>query len=290
MGVFSDIGQSTFGFYGSLIGELWAKGDDKEAERLRKLAFDEIDGLKIPEPEKLQYKAKLMQVTKLGPSAMEGVKVDPAYKQAAQDTMDRLQETADTKGMDAQARAALMQAQRETSARAKGEAAAIEGDAARRGISSSGLTLMAKLRNQQAAADRAAMAGVEAAAAGAERAQAANLQRGQMAGQMSDRDFGQQSQIAKARDAVAAQNAQFENEGSRFNAQTENEASRFNSGVLSDDYSRRRDKAGMMADAYEGRARGYDAKAARKRRIASAGGQILGKTAGEAMDIYSGGM
>lgn len=289
MGTFADIGQDTFGFFGSLIGEAIAAGDEKEAKRLREQAFNEIDSLQIPNADKLKYQAKLAEVERVGPSAMQGVKVDSAYEQAGRDTMDQLKDVAEHKGMDAQARAAQIQAEREASRQSMMEQGAIEGDAARRGIATSGLSLMARLRAQQGGADRASMAGVEAAGQGAARAVQAGQARAQVAGQLSDRSFGQQEQVAQATDAINKFNAQEANTGSRFNAGATNDASRFDSGVMSDDYNRKRQKAQDMYAAYSDRAGQYDAAAARKRRIASAGGQIIGKVGGEALDAYSGG-
>lgn len=287
--MFAELGEGLGGLYGSIIGEIWASGDQKKADEAYKRGMAYINGLNIPADEKLKIQAELAQLVALGPSAMEDVKVDPALEQNQRQNMDQLQRIADANGMDQQAVSAQRQAQRMAGQQTASRLGSIKSGMAARGIRGSGLELLANMQAQQNEADTNANTGFQAAAAGSNRAMNARLSAAGLAGEMSDRSFGQQRARAEARDAVNRFNTDAANTTNRFNAGQRQNTNMFNSNVVGQQYERRRQLAEMKANGEYGLSDRYDGKANRKRGIATNAGRMVGGSVGTGMDMYSGG-
>lgn len=99
--------------------------------------------------------------TSLIPNAYE--KEDPAARNKMLGALEYLYNSGQQGGMDPQSRAAIANAQLQTGAAEQGARGAIQQNAAMRGMGGSGVELLGTLANQQGAAQRNAIAGVNAA-------------------------------------------------------------------------------------------------------------------------------
>jgi hypothetical protein len=122
---------------GGLIGSLFGSGDNEAALR----AIQGID-------------------TSLIPNAYD--QEDPAARQKMLGALEYLYNQGAAGGMDPQSRAALAQAQAQTGAAEQGARGALQQNAAARGVGGSGVEFLGTLANQQGAAQRNALAGVQA--------------------------------------------------------------------------------------------------------------------------------
>jgi len=221
---------------GSVLGHFLGASDRARAEKLRRRALEELGG-DIGEWS--------------DPSALAGVSTDPELRQAQMSALDQLAREGKAGGLSIESRAALREAEGETSARERGSREAILQDMARRGMSGSGNELAAALTNQQGAAERNSAAGTRAAADARARALQAMTQSGQLAGAVRGQDFGETTTRAGAVD-----------DRNRFNA------------------TQRLQRAGMRANALTNNAVSYDASAARSGGLGAGVGAGLGAAAG----------
>lgn len=153
-----------------------------------------------------------------GPSAMEGIALDPALRQQQMASLDALKDLAANGGMTAADKANLSRIQNDVAAADRGRREAIRQNMASRGMGGSGMDLLAQLQSNQAATDRAAQQGLDVAGMAEQRALDAMTRSGQMAGSLRDQDFGQASQVAQAQDAISRFNAANRNQFAQFNA------------------------------------------------------------------------
>ena len=162
-------------------------------------------------------------------SAMEGVSTDPRLKQAQLAALSSLQEIGSSGGMTATERAQLAKVQGEVAQADRGRRAAILQNMQSRGMGGSGMELLAQLQSSQGATDRASQAGLDISGMAQQRALQALNQAGGMAGGIRGQDFGEQSQIAAAKDAIAKFNAANTQQANQFNAGQLNSMGQFNS-------------------------------------------------------------
>jgi len=121
-------------------------------------------------------------------------------------------------------RARLAQIQAQTDTAARGQREAIQQQMQARGMSGSGMDLMAQLQGQQAASQQAHMGGLQTAADSQMRALEALYNRAGLAGSMEQADWGRQAQTAQAQDAIARMNADFRMQHGQNRAGTLNDA------------------------------------------------------------------
>lgn len=187
MGMLGDIG--------GIVGGLFGAGD---AEAGRKNQLD-------------AYKRGLetLQNTReeAGPSAIENIAVNPALQAAQMQALGALQGEAQAGGMTAQDRATQQQSMDATSQQERGQREAILQQAAARNQGGTGASLAAQLANQQGAAQRNAMQGTQQVADSRARAMQAMAGAGGLAGQIRGQQFGEQSNIASAKDLINKFNA-----------------------------------------------------------------------------------
>ncbi|MEI6478606.1 MAG: hypothetical protein WCO52_06520 [bacterium] len=239
MGMLGDIG--------GVVGGLFGAGD-KKAGMEQQLA---------------NYQLGLSQLRntreEAGPSASENITVNPALATAQMGALGAMQGEAAQGGMSAQSRAALQQTMDQTSQQERGQREAIQQNAAARGAASGGASLAAQMAGQQGAANRNAMAGTQQVADARQRALQSMMGAGQLGGQISGQQFGQQSDIAKAKDAISSFNA-----GQRLN------------------------KAQGVNTAYTGMGDLYNKQGQQKAADAAALGSALGGIAGGAAGMATG--
>jgi hypothetical protein len=169
-----------------------------------------------------------------GDSRMSDISTDPRLKDNQMAALASLQGIVDSGGMTAQETANLARIQGDVASADKGRRDAILQGMQQRGQSGGGLELLAQLQSSQAATDQASQAGLDINAQAQQRALDAIMNQGNLSGQMRGQDFGEQSQIASAQDAINRFNTQNQNTGSQFNAGVSNSANQFNAGNMLD--------------------------------------------------------
>jgi hypothetical protein len=223
----------------------------REAERVREL----WNGLETPEfgnytPEEfewlgdydpalvnagkdVEYKdvdARLADIATADRSAMNDISMDPRLRDTQLGSLSALDDIVAEGGLTASDRAALNQIQSEVGQADRGRREAVMQNMAQRGMSGSGMELLAMLDSGQAATDRANQSGLDIAGMAQQRALDAMLKSGSLAGDIRGQDFGEQADIAAANDAIAKFNAQNLNQGNQFNTNAQNQMTQFNAG------------------------------------------------------------
>jgi hypothetical protein len=174
-------------------------------KRLEAIGIPSIDAQKIvlESPELVG----LLEAEQQGPSAMEGISTDPRLRQSQMRALEEISGLGQT-GLGVADKAAFNELRRDASAQAQAQNAAALQGANERGMLDSGSTLAAQLMAGQQQANRASAEGDRIAAAAAEARRAALMQQGQLSSSIRGQDYGQQSDVARARDSINAFNAQ----------------------------------------------------------------------------------
>lgn len=215
------------GAAGGILGGFFSgdKGEDQYAEqqRLMEETLRELEGIPLPELEKIAYENPRwlddLVAVKQAESKMNQIAVDPRLKNQQLAAMSALDEIVQGGGLTAMDRANLNRVQTDAATQDRGRREAILQSMNQRGMGGSGLELLNQLQSSQAATDRASQQGLDIAGMAQQRALNALMNQGQMAGQMRGQEFGEQAQIAAANDAI-----------NRFNAQNQMQAREFNVG------------------------------------------------------------
>ena len=195
---------------GTLITELIAGGREAEARKVMNEAAQIFDEVELPQLER----AVAEQV---GPTALERITVDPAYKAAQMEALSKLGQISEEGGFTLADKAALNKTLGALSRRDAGARAAIAENMQARGTLGAGAELAQRLAAQQESSQMASERGMDVAAQAQQRALNAIMQRGQMAGELRGQEYGEQERLAQARDAIARYNA-----GARAGAQQYN--------------------------------------------------------------------
>lgn len=227
-----------------LTGDILAgKENSKAQEALAKVA-EQFGGVVPPELEKIileQYKyqgdidpsmgdvrydqvaTQLASATQQGDSELKGISVDPRLRTEQMASLEALREIAEGGGMNAADKANLSRVQNQSAQADKGRRDAILQNMSARGMGGSGMELLAQLQSSQAATDRQAQEGLDIAGMAQQRAMEALMQKGQLGGAIRSQDFGEQSTVASAQDAINRFNAANSTDMSKFNAGTQNQ-------------------------------------------------------------------
>jgi hypothetical protein len=161
-------------------------------------------------------------------TAYEDISVDPRLKAQQMDTLAALQEIAKSEGLTAQDKALLARIVREEDIKARGQREAIMQSAQERGIAGSGIELASQFQAQQEAATRQAMRDQEVAALAEQRKMAALMGSGEMAGQMRGQEYGEQQNLAQARDMLSRFNLANQQQTEAQNVASRNQAQQYN--------------------------------------------------------------
>jgi len=183
----------------------------KKIEALEKKNIAAAKAIKTPTYEKIKaenveytgdvdYSAP--EFTSQQDSGMAGVSTDPRLKEAQMSALASLQGISANGGMTAEDRANLARSQTQAAQADRGRREAILQNANARGMGGSGMELLAQLDSSQAATDRQAQEGLDINGMAQKRALESMMQGGQLAGDMRNQDFGEQSDKARAQDAI----------------------------------------------------------------------------------------
>jgi hypothetical protein len=184
--------------------------------------------------------SNLAEFAEAGPSAMEGVKTDPRLQENQMASLSALEDIYKSGGLTAADQANLSKIQTQAQTADRGRRGAIQQAMASRGMGGSGMDLLAQLQSSQGATEQQAQQGLDVAGMAQDRALNAMLQSGELSGSIRGQQFGEQSQVAGARDAINKFNAQNRNQSNQFNAGALNDTAQFNAGnnLRTDMYNR----------------------------------------------------
>jgi hypothetical protein len=233
-------GGSVGGLPGAVAGGLGGfllGGDDSDPNKELNRALAEARNIPLPilkeyYPEMYQMvvsmNPELETAVNLGPSAMEGIALDPVVRQAQLNALNKLQAIGSEGGMTGEDRARQMQIESEINANLKGNQDAIMQNLAARGMGGGMTEMVNRQLATQAAANRQAQLGMETKAQAERRALEALMQSGGLAGQMQSQDFQRESAKAQAQDAISRFNAQNQQQVLANQVNAKNAAQQYN--------------------------------------------------------------
>lgn len=227
---------------GSVGGGLMGALANMSAQERAKLAQDQ--GIQawlktqIPDPEQQklalqtftnsgQFTPHLETAVKQQESEMGKISADPALKEARLKALGSLEQQG-YGGEQVQDTAAREKAIIDTGAANRGRQEAVLGSMERRGQLGSGLELAARQQNAQGASDQLASQGLDIESQRRQRALQAVQGAGSLAGDIQSKQWGMQSDQAKAQDAINAFNAQMASGSQQRNVAAQNAAGMYN--------------------------------------------------------------
>ncbi len=296
---------------GSLYGQEQAKGDKDAARRAREAALAQFAGIEIPDVEKqklalegydvdalaAKYAPELETALALGPTSLEQVSVDPRLRQNQMAALEQVGQIASTGLSDAD-RANLELIRRQAAGEAQAKQDQILQNMQARGQGGSGAELIAKLQAGQSAADRMNQQALEQAKIMQQARMQALSNQSSMAGNIRSQEYGEQSDLARARDVINQFNVQNQqNVGSRnvasknreaealrqltmANIDTRNKQQVANKNLMQQQYQNQMDLAAARAGQQRQAAAGYQQDAASTAGMWAGIGQGLGGAAG----------
>lgn len=269
---------------GAYLGNQEANRQMDMAENARQQGVAAFQGVKVPDIQSQElsllnpvnagdYQAQLEAAMNLGPSAMEGVSLDPRLQQAQFAALQQLSDIGQT-GMTPAEAAALRQAQTEAQAQAQAKSSQIMQEFARRGQGGSGMELAARLQTAQGAGNQAAANSASIMQQAQSRALQAIANQASLGGQMGQQQFGQQSDVARAKDLINQYNtanqqsvqqrnvgatnvASQQNLANRQNlanatTATQNQQQQYNKGLIQQQFNNQMSRASGLAGQYGG--------------------------------------
>jgi hypothetical protein len=292
----------------SLIGASEAQKRNSAADEARKQALAQFANIEVPDIEKQKLLLQEYQLTgqmtpelealiNMGPTAMENISVDPRLRAEQMSALEAMSGLAEG-GISPADAAAFEMARRNSAAEAQAKEGQILQNMQQRGQGGSGAELMARLQANQSGADRLQQAQLEEAKAMQNARMAALTQQANMSGQLRSQDYGEQSNLAKAKDLINqfntqnAQGVQQRNVGSRNSAQLTNLQNQqntanmntdlrnkqqiHNTGLQQQQFGNRMQLAGAKAEMYQGESQAQNKQAAQTAGMWAGVGQGIG--------------
>lgn len=293
---------------GGLIGQNQASKDAARARGAQQAALANFAGVDLPtlgsqeiNPEMLQYLADYAPVTEaqqtLGPTGYEQIALDPRLKAQQMSALEQLSGLSKT-GLSPADMAAIEQARRGAAAEAQAKQGQILQEMSQRGQGGSGAELIARLKSAQAGADRQSAESLQITRDAEQRALQALTQGASLAGSVRGQEYGEQSDLAKAKDIinqfntqnsqnVQQRNVQGQNQAQLANLQTRqdlanrnaglrNQAEQYNKQLLQQQYQNQMQKASGLAGQYQGMANTANNQAANTANMYAGIGQGVG--------------
>jgi hypothetical protein len=221
---------------GGVVGKVLGDMSEAKAQALINQAMDATGKIDVPALEALMAE-------EIGPSAFEQIKTDARLKDAQYGVLGRFREMYDQGGMDLEDRANLNRVTSRTGRAASASRNAIQGNMDARGMGGSGASYLLQQKAAQDQAQDANQAGMDMAGQAMRRRFEAMKQHGNMAGQIRGQEYGEQSNLASARDSV-----------NRYNAQARESAGRYRNQMKQQDFANRMSKQGAMNNLAAGKA------------------------------------
>jgi len=207
----------------AVIGGVVAMGSANKASKLAREGRDamtnaansaaaRLDAVKLPSiedqriilqtPELMgEYSPEQLQAMELNVSSMEGVGADQSTISKQEDALSKMSEIAEG-GMSEGDKAAMREINRDVNQNAKARQRSILNDMAQRGALDSGMQLAAQLKGEQMSMDQASSSSDRAIKDAQARALQAISQQGDMASRLRGQQVNEQTDIARAQDAI----------------------------------------------------------------------------------------
>jgi len=176
--------------------------------------------------EKLQWQA-LGSPEQQKQSGMADIATDPRYKDAELAALRELEDQSQN-GFTARDRADMARVEASVNRANRGRQGAIQQNMQARGMTGSGMDLVAQMQSAQDADEIAAMRALEREGMMQERKSQATMGLGSMSSNLQSRDFGQAAAKAQAQDAIDRFNVANSNEAARYNNQGVNQTAQNN--------------------------------------------------------------
>ena len=174
-----------------------------------------------------QYTPEQVQVMQEMSSSMEGVSANQGTIDAQKSALEGISEVAQGGYTEAD-KSVAREVNREVNQQSQARQKAILNAMANRGVLGSGMELAAQLQGEQQSIDQASRAGENLTQQAQARALQALGQQGSLAGQMRQQDFGEQSDVARARDEVNRFNLSNRQRVNETNVNANNQAQQMN--------------------------------------------------------------
>jgi hypothetical protein len=223
------------GLGSAAAGRALSSGDRGASQEQIQAAVDQLKSIGMPDAEArqvvLQHYQQQGEVTPemeqaiLSPdSAAAGVETDPHYKQAEMQALTELQRVGDEGGLTLTDKATLEDTLGRVNRQARGAREANLSAVRARGQLGSGLELSAMNDADQSAIEQAHQDSLRIAGQAQDRALEALMKSGSLAGDMENRDFGEDFKKASAADELAKFNTQTRQKVQTANVNRANEA------------------------------------------------------------------
>lgn len=219
---------------GGAIGSSESAGARSDQRRALMEALAQFQNIDVPtlQEQELQlsgpqytgdYSSLLENLSTLGPSQMEQITSDPRLKNAQMSALDTLSEMGEG-GLTEGEMAAMRELRRQSAAEAQAKQGQILQEMSQRGTLGGGMELASRMGAAQSGANRLSSEGDRLAQMAQERALQAISQKGNLAGNIRGQEFGEQSQMAQAADAISRFNAQNQQSVESRNVSASNQA------------------------------------------------------------------
>ena len=188
------------------------QGAMNQSLALQRQALERLDKIKVPTVEEQEIalaNPELILSTpeeRLKETNLAEIAADPMLKGQQIDALEGMSELAD-QGYAEEDRARMRAMQRQVGSDEQARQASILQSMAERGALDSGAQLAAQLSSSQGASNRAAEQADRLAMAAADARRSALGQQANMAGNIRSQDYGEQANVARARDAISQFNA-----------------------------------------------------------------------------------
>lgn len=219
---------------GGIMGQQAGQSQLDAANAARQQALAQYLGISAPDiaSQELQLQQyqnagnltpEAIQALQMSPSAMQGIQTDPRLVQAQMAALQQLSQTGQM-GMTPAEHAALTQAQQQAAGQAQAKNQQILNQYAATGMGGSMAQLAAQLQNSQSSAQMLANNSNQVAQNAQQNALQAISQAGTLGGQMQAQQFGQQAEVARARDYINQFNTMNSQNVQGQNVQAQNQA------------------------------------------------------------------
>lgn len=196
----------------------------RNAHKKAESAYDDFikgDGATFDQGDELDWQT-LGATERLGDSKMGDISTDPKYKEAELAALRELEDQSQN-GFTARDKADMARTENEVNRANRGRLGAIQQNMQARGMSGSGMDLVAQMQSSQDANEIASLRALERDGLMQDRKSQATMNLGQMSSNLQSRDFGQEASKARAADEI-----------NRFNTANSVENARYNNSGMND--------------------------------------------------------
>lgn len=293
---------------GGMIGNQAASGQRDAANAARAQALAQYSGISVPDQEQQRLSMNMLQylgdynpqsetALNMGPTAMNNVSTDPRLQQAQMSALQQLSGLASGKPQEGDL-AAFELARRNAAQESQAKQQQIIQEMQARGQGGSGAELIARLKSAQSGADSLQQAQLQQAQAMQQARIQALANQSAMAGQVRGQQYGEQSDLARAKDVISQFNIQNQqnvgqrnvtgaNQAGLRNLETrqqmgnqnvglQNQQQMYNKNLAQQQFQNQLNLAGAKAGQYGGQAQAADTAAAQQAAMWSGIGQGVG--------------